>query len=76
MITHVSPWRAVLEHGVERDEQLAHTSDESDLLRLTSGQQPLVEVPDHRIEAAGHQCSHVEGGAYPGTSTPYGAFAP
>ena len=42
----------MLEHGVEDDEQLAHTSDQGQLLRLASGQQPLVEVPDDRIDSA------------------------
>ena len=66
----------MLEHGVEDNQQLAHAGGEIQLLRPTSGQQPLVEVPDDGIEAAGYQRSHVEGGAYPGASAPNGAFAP
>ena len=66
----------MLEHGVEEDEQLAHASCEGHLLRLTRGQQPLVEVPDDRVVAAGHQRTHVESGADPGASSPYGTFAP
>ena len=64
----------MLEHRVEYDEQLAHASCEGQLLRLTSGQQPLVEVPDDRVVAAGDQRSHVQGSADPGASAPDGAF--
>ena len=62
----------MLEHGVEDNQQLAHTGCESQFLRLTSGQQPLVEVPDHGIEAAGDQRSHVQGGADAETGTCFG----
>ena len=65
----------MLEHGVEDNEQLAHTGCEGQLLGLTSGQQPLVEVLDDGVEAAGYQRSHVQGGTDPGASTPDGAFA-
>ena len=66
----------MLDHGVEDDEQLAHAGCEGQLLRLASGQQPLVEVPDNGIEAGGCQGSHIEGGADPGASAPYGTFTP
>ena len=66
----------MLEHGVENNRQLAHASCEGQLLRLTSGQQPLVEVPYDRIEAAGCQRPHVQGGTNPGASAPDRAFAP
>ena len=66
----------MLDHGVEDDERLAHAGCEGQLLRLASGQQPLVEVPDNGIEAGGCQGSHVEGGADPGASAPYGTFTP
>ena len=45
-----TPGRTPLEHGVEYDEQLTHAGGEGYLLRLTSGQQTLVEVPDDGIE--------------------------
>ena len=70
-----APGRALLEHGIEYDEQFAHTGDEGHLLGLTSGQQPLVEVPDDGIESAGGQRSHVQDGSDPGVSIPDGAFA-
>ena len=44
--SQVAPGRAMLDHGVEDDEQLAHAGCEGQLLRLTSGQQALVEVPE------------------------------
>ena len=65
----------MLDHGVEYYEQLAHAGCESQLLGLTSGQQPLVEVPDDRVEAAGYQRSHVQGSADPGTTAPDSPFA-
>ena len=66
----------MLEHGVADNEQLAHAGCEGQLLRLTSIQKPLVEVPYEGVEAAGYQRSHVQGGSDPGASTPDGAFAP
>ena len=66
----------MLEHGVEYDEQFAHTGDESHLLRFTSGQQPLVVIMDDRIEAAGCQRSHVQDGSDPATPAPDAPFAP
>ena len=66
----------MLEHGVEYDGQFAHTSDEGHLLRLTGGQQPLVEVPDDGIEATGCQRPHVQDGSDPGAPTPDMPFAP
>ena len=44
--------------------------------RLAGCQQPLVEVPDSRVVAGGHQGSHVEDGPHPGASAPDGAFVP
>ena len=49
--SQVAPGRAMLEHGVEDDEQLAHPGCEGQLLRPTCGQQPLVEVPDYGVVA-------------------------
>ena len=72
----VVPGRAVLEHGVEDYPQLAHTGGQSQLFRLSSRQQALVEVPYDRVEAAGYHRPHVEGYADPGPSTPDGTFAP
>ena len=66
----------MFEHGVERNQQFAHGRDQRHLFRLTSCQQPLVEVPNSRVVAAGYQRSHVEDGPHPGASAPDGAFAP
>ena len=65
----------MLEHGIQNEQQLAHAGYESQLLRLTSRQQPLVEVPDDGVVATGHQSSHVQGSANPGASAPDGPLA-
>ena len=39
-------------------------TSERHLFRLASCQQPLVEVPDSRVVAAGYQRSHVEDGPH------------
>ena len=49
----------MIEHGVEYNQQFAHGRDQRHLFRLTSCQQPLVEVPNSRVVAAGYQRSHV-----------------
>ena len=45
----------MLEHGIEDGQQLAYAGCERQLLGLTPRQQPLVEVPDYRVVAAGYQ---------------------
>ena len=71
----VPPRQAMLEHGVEDDEQLAHAGREGHLLRLTSGHEPPVEDLDNRIEPAGYQRRHVQCGSDPTASSPDGASA-
>ena len=66
----------MLKHGVEGDEQFAHARDEGHLLRLTRGQQSLIEVSYDGVAAGRGQRPHVEGGPHAGPSTPDGAFAP
>ena len=73
---HIAPRGAMFEHAVEYNQQFAHGRDQRHLFRLASCQQPLVEVPDSRVVAAGYQRSHVEDGPHPGASAPDGAFAP
>ena len=75
-LSHIAPRVAMFEHGVEHNQQFAHGRDQRHLFRLTSCQQPLVEVPNSRVVAAGYQRSHVEDGPHPGASAPDGAFAP
>ena len=65
----------MLEHGVEDYEKLAHTGCKGQLLRLTGGQQFLVESPNDWVTATSYQSSHVQGGSNPGAPTPDGAFA-
>ena len=50
----------MFEHAVEYTQQFAHGRDQRHLFKLASCQQPLVEVPDSRVVAAGYQRSHVE----------------
>ena len=66
----------MLEHGVENDEQFAHTRDQGHLLRFASRQQLLVEVPDHRVPACRGQCPHIEDAPHSGATAPDSAFAP
>ena len=42
----------------------------SRILRLAGRQEPLAEVPDDEIEAAGNHCSHVQDSAEPRPPTP------
>ena len=72
----VLPGRAVLEHGVQDGQQLAHAGGQRHLLRLPGRQETLVEISDDRVVAAGYHRSHVEGCADPSPSAPDGAFAP
>ena len=66
----------MFEHGVEDDEQFAHTRDQGHLLRFTMRQQPLVEVADEGVVAGCGQRPHVEGAPHSGAPAPDGAFAP
>ncbi len=45
----------MFEHAVEYNQQFAHERGQRHLFRLASCQQPLVEVPDSRVVAAGYQ---------------------
>ena len=74
--SYASPGRAMFEHGVEDDEQFAHTRDEGHLLRFASRQQPLVEVTDDGVVAGCGQRPHVKGAPHSGAPAPDSAFAP
>ena len=43
------PGWAVLEHGVEDDQQLAHARYDGQALGLVGGQQTLVGIPGHGV---------------------------
>ena len=73
--SYASPGRAMFEHGVEDDEQFAHTRDEGHLLRFASRQQPLVEVADDGVVAGCGQRPHVKGAPHSGAPAPDSAFA-
>ena len=72
----IVPLGTMFKHGVEDRKQLAHAGCESQFLRLTSGQQPLVEGTDDGVVPGCHQSSHVQRGTNPGSSTPYRAATP
>src|SRR3954470_22031107 len=66
-----APGGAVLEDRVEDEQQLAHTGHQRYLLRLTAGAQSLVEFLDGRVEARGHQGSHVQNFSHSLSPAPY-----
>ena len=70
-----TPITMVLHHRVEDHKQLAHAGGEGHFLGLACGTQALVEVPDHRVVAGGHQRPHVEGGSDLAPSSPHRAFS-
>ena len=74
--TRIAPGRAVLEHGVEDDRQLWDAGCEGRFLGFACSQQPLVDIPDDGIEAAGCPRVQVQEGTDPGASAPDGALAP
>ena len=55
---------------IEDREELPHTGDEGDFLRLAEGEEPLLEGPSHRIRASDTErtssrgCGGVRDGAY------------
>ena len=65
----------MIEHGVEYNQQFAHGRDQRHLFRLTSCQQPLIEVADDGIVTGRGQGPHVENTPNPGASAPDGASA-
>ena len=74
-LSNRTPITMVLHHRVEDDQQLAHAGGDGHFLGLARGTQALVEVPDHRIVADGHQLPHVEGGSNLAPSSPHRAFS-
>src|SRR4051812_37991329 len=66
-----SPGSAVFKDRVEDGEQLAHAGHQSHHLRFAPGAQSLVELLDGRVEARGHQGSHVQNLPHSLSPTPY-----
>ena len=60
----------MFEHGVEYNQQFAHGRDQRYLFRLTSCQQPLVEVPNSRVVAAWLPTLPCRGRPEPGSVRP------
>lgn len=67
--------RPVFQYGTEDDQQFPHAGHKRDFLGLADGAEPLIEIPNHRIEAGRHGCAYVEGHQYLGASTPHRASA-
>ena len=63
-------------HSVEDGQQFPCARSESHLLRLACFQQSLEEVAQHRVAPTGHQCAHIQRGAYRSSTAPRGTLAP
>src|SRR3954452_15249518 len=70
------PGSAVFKDRVEDGEQLAHAGHQRHHLRFAPGAHSLVELLDGRVEARGHQCSHVQNLPHSLSPTPYRATTP
>ena len=70
------PGRPMLQHGVENRQELVHARREGDFLDFTSGQQTLVEGPNHWVETCRHERAHVQHGAHMRAASPNGAPTP
>ena len=64
------------DHGIEDGQELAHASDDGDLLRLADGNETLVEMFDDGVEADSHQGCHVEASAYLAAPAEDGPLSP
>ena len=51
----------MFQHGIEDDQQFPHAGDQCDLLGLAGGAEPLIEIPNHRVESSRNDRSHVQG---------------
>ncbi len=71
-----APCGAVLQHGIEHDEQVAHPGGEGHLLRFPCGTQAVIEGLNHRIAPRGHQRPHIQDRANVRASSPDGTFPP
>ena len=70
------PPLASFHHGVEYDQQFAHTRGQGHLLWLASLKQALVKLSNHRIAPTTDQRPHIQRGAYSGSTSPHTAPAP
>ena len=50
---HLSPGRLMFQYCIEDGQQFPHAGGERHLLGLPGSLQPLIEGPDHRLEAVG-----------------------
>src|SRR3954470_23763114 len=70
------PGDPLAQHRVEDEQELVHGGGESDLLRFSGGEQPLVEGPEDGIVPHGYQGAHIQGGSYAGAAAPDDAPPP
>src|SRR5512139_1078766 len=64
------PRGLVTDDGVEDGEKLAHASDDGDLFRFASSDEPLVGRADHRVGTECADGGHVKHGANFATTAP------
>src|SRR5712664_3528054 len=65
-----SPMSFVVKHGIENNEELAHTGDERGLGVFTVGAQPQIESSDGGIAANSRHGCHIQHPADLGAATP------
>ena len=54
------PAFVIANHHIDDGQEFSHTSDDGNLLKFVSGDEPLIESFDNRIAANGSQGGHVE----------------
>ena len=69
------PRRPVFQHGIEDDQQFPHARNKCDFLGLAGGAEPLIEIPNHRVESSRHDRSHVQCHSHLSAPTPHRASA-
>ena len=65
----------MFEHGIENDQELAHTGGKGDFLGFPGSTESLVEGANYGIEARGDNGVHVQDGPHVSPATPHRAFA-
>jgi hypothetical protein len=64
----------MLNHRIQYDEKLSHTSYDSHFFELTGIKQSLVELPDHGIESGSYKGSHIQSSPNRSSSSPDSSF--
>ena len=72
-----TPPNSTISHeSVEDGEQLSHARHQTHLLGLAGREQPLIELPDHRIEPSGDESFHIERRPHWSSPSPHLPLAP